>query len=73
MENGYFFDGMLTQSEKDYHYNSCIGCLNRICVSDDKEEILTMIASLQRNAVILAKNNFRRIDNEITNQLEERQ
>lgn len=40
----------------------CIGCLNRICVTDDKEEVLTLLASLQYNAMILGKNNFRRID-----------
>lgn len=63
MVEGYFFDCMLTENEKDHHYSMCIGCLNRICVTDDKEEVLTMLASLQYNAMILGKNSFRRIDN----------
>ena len=47
---------------KNNLYNECRGCLNRICVTDDKEEVLTMLASLQVKAMILGKNTFLRID-----------
>lgn len=61
---GFFLNEMLTRSEKDNLYNECIGCLNRICVTDNKEEILTMLASLQLKAMLLGKNTFLRIDSE---------
>ena len=38
--------------------------LNRICVTDDKTEVLTLLASLQTKAMILGKNTFLRIDEE---------
>ena len=44
------------------YYNNYIGCLNRICITDNKEEVLTMLASLQYNAMLLSKDTFRRID-----------
>ena len=50
--------------ERDNIYNDCIGCLNRICITDNKEEVLTMLASLQTKAMILGKNTFLRIDEE---------
>ena len=59
---GLFLDEILTKVEKDILYNECIGCLNRICITDDKEEVLTMLASLQVKAMILGKNTFLRID-----------
>ena len=62
--HGYFLEERLTRNEKDNLYNECIGCLNRICVTDDKEEVLTMLASLQTKAMILGKNTFLRIDEE---------
>lgn len=62
MVSGYFFEGRLTNNEKDNYYNKCIGCLNRICITDNKEEVLTMLASLQYNAMLLSKDTFRRID-----------
>lgn len=65
--HGYFLEGRLTRNEKDNLYNECIGCLNRICVTDDKEEVLTMLASLQTKAMILGKNTFLRIDEETDN------
>lgn len=60
--HGYFLDERLTNNEKDNLYNACIGCLNRICITDDKEEVLTMLASLQTKAMLLGKNTFLRID-----------
>ena len=60
--HGLFLDERLTKVEKDNLYNECIGCLNRICITDDKEEVLTMLASLQVKAMILGKNTFLRID-----------
>ena len=60
--HGLFLDERLTHIEKDNLYNECIGCLNRICVTDDKEEVLTMLASLQLKAMLLGKNTFLRID-----------
>lgn len=38
--HGYFLESRLTYKEKDNLYNDCIGCLNRICVTDEKEEVL---------------------------------
>ena len=64
---GYFLEERLTRNEKDNLYNECIGCLNRICVTDDKEEVLRMLASLQTKAMILGKNTFLRIDEETDN------
>ena len=56
--HGLFLDERLTKVEKDNLYSECIGCLNRICVTDNKEEVLTMLASLQTKAMLLGKNNF---------------
>ena len=38
------------------------GSLNRIMVTDDKEELLTMIASVNYRMSLLAKDTMRRID-----------
>lgn len=65
--HGYFLEERLTNKEKDNIYNQCIGCLNRICVTDDKEEVLTMLASLQTQAMLLGKNTFLRIDENASN------
>lgn len=62
--HGYFLDERLTRDERDNLYNECRGCLNRICITDDKEEVLTMLASLQTKAMLLGKNTFMRIDEE---------
>ena len=53
--------------EKQNLYDECRGCLNRICITDDKEEVLTMLASLQIKAMILGKNTFLKIDEENNN------
>ena len=63
--HGYFLEERLTPYEKDNLYNECRGCLNRICITDDKEEVLTMLASLQTKAMLLGKNTFMRIDDEM--------
>lgn len=65
--HGYFLDSRLTKVEEDNLYNLCIGCLNRICITDDKEEVLTKLASLQTKAMLLGKNTFLRIDEEKEN------
>ena len=65
--HGYFLEERLTKDEKDNIYNQCIGCLNRICVTNDKEEVLTMLASLQTKAMLLGKNTFLRIDENASN------
>lgn len=57
-----FLEERLTDVEKDNLYHECEGCLNRICITDDKEEVLTMLASLQVKAMLLGKNTFMRID-----------
>ena len=62
--HGLFLDERLTSKEKDILYDECKGCLNRICVTDNKEEVLTMLASLQVKAMLLGKNTFLRIDEE---------
>lgn len=62
--HGYFLDERLTFDEKENLYNECRGCLNRICITDNKEEVLTMLASLQTKAMLLGKNTFLRIDEE---------
>ena len=62
--HGFFLDERLTSVERDNLYNDCRGCLNRICITDNKEEVLTMLASLQVKAMILGKNTFLRIDEE---------
>ena len=62
--NGLFLEERLTTQEKQNLYDECRGCLNRICITDDKEEVLTMLASLQIKAMILGKNTFLKIDEE---------
>lgn len=62
--HGLFLEERLTRNEKQNLYDECLGCLNRICITDDKEEVLTMLASLQIKAVLLGKNTFLRIDEE---------
>lgn len=62
--HGLFLDERLNEIEKRGLYYECLGCLNRICVTDDKEEVLTMLASLQIKAMLLGKNTFLRIDEE---------
>lgn len=62
--HGLFLDERLNLVERNNLYDECIGCLNRICVTNDKAEVLTMLASLQRKAMILGKNTFLRIDDE---------
>lgn len=62
--NGFFLDEQMTSSEKSEVYEQCIGCLNRICVTGDKEEVLTMIASLNYKIMLLGKDTFLRIDSE---------
>mgnify|MGYP005908935495 CR=1 FL=1 len=61
---GLFLNERLSYNEKDSLYSECVGCLNRICITDDKEEVLTMLASLQVKAMLLGKNTFMRIDEE---------
>lgn len=63
--HGLFLDERLNDVEKSNLYNECIGCLNRICITDDKEEVLTLIASLNVKAMLLGKNSFFRIDDEL--------
>lgn len=67
--HGYFLESRLTGKEKEILYNECVGCLNRICVTDDKYEVLTLLASLQTKAMILGKNTFMRIDENIEKKL----
>jgi hypothetical protein len=62
--HGFFLDEELNFYERDDLYNECRGCLNRICITDDKSEVLTMLASLQVKAMLLGKNTFLRIDRE---------
>ncbi len=62
--NGLFLDTRLSKEEEDNLYSECRGCLNRICITDDKKEVLTMLASLQIKAMLLGKNTFLRIDEE---------
>lgn len=59
---GLFLKEKLNSNERRNLYDECVGCLNRICVTDDKEEVLTMLASLQVKAMLLGKNTFKRID-----------
>lgn len=59
---GYCLDAPLTYQEKNNIYDECVGCLNRICITDDKEEVLTMIASLNYKIMLLGKNTFLEID-----------
>lgn len=61
---GLFLDEELDRYESDGLYDECRGCLNRICITDDKSEVLTMLASLQVKAMLLGKNTFLRIDRE---------
>lgn len=61
---GLFLDEELDCYESDSLYDECRGCLNRICITDDKSEVLTMLASLQVKAMLLGKNTFLRIDRE---------
>lgn len=60
--HGLFLDQRLTSQEKQILYDQCLGCLNRICITDDKSEVLTLLASLQVKAMLLGKNTFLRID-----------
>ena len=34
--HGYSLEERLTENEKNNLYNECKGCLNRICITDDK-------------------------------------
>ena len=54
----------LSQDEKYQFYRLCVGSLNRICITDDKKELLDMIASLNHNVYVLGKDTFLRIDEE---------
>ena len=62
---GYFFDGRLDQNERRNLRDMIEGSLNRIMVTDDKEELLTMIASVNYRMSLLAKDTMRRIDEQI--------
>ena len=42
-------------------YNMAIGCLNRICVTDNEEEIYKMVCGLVHNIEIISKENRKRI------------
>ena len=59
---GYFFDGRLDYNERRNIRDMIDGSLNRIMVTDDKEELLTMIASVNYRMSLLAKDTMRRID-----------
>lgn len=59
---GLFLLDKLSEVERRNVYDKCVGCLNRICITDDKEEVLTLLAALNVSATILAKNTFLRID-----------
>lgn len=59
---GFSLEGLLTQEEKDVLREECIDYLNRICVTNDKEEVLTMLTSLQYKAMLLGKSTFHEID-----------
>lgn len=63
--HGLFLDERLNEVEKRNLYDQCIGCLNRICITDDKDEVLTLIASLHIKAMLLGKNTFLRIDEQL--------
>lgn len=56
--HGFFLDEELNRYERDNLYDECRGCLNRICITDDKSEVLTMLASLQVKAMLLVKIRF---------------
>lgn len=62
---GYFFDGRLDYNERRNIRDMIDGSLNRIMVTDDKEELLTMIASVNYRMSLLAKDTMRRIDEQI--------
>ena len=59
---GYFFEGRLDYNERRNIRDMIEGSLNRIMVTDDKEELLTMIASVNYRMSLLAKDTMRRID-----------
>lgn len=59
---GYFFDGRLDYNERRNIRDMIEGSLNRIMITDDKEELLTMIASVNYRMSLLAKDTMRRID-----------
>lgn len=59
---GFGLDERLTYQEKNNIYDQCIGCLNRICITGDKKEVLTMIASLNYKIMLLGTDTFLRID-----------
>lgn len=59
---GYFFEGRLDQNERRNLRDMIDGSLNRIMVTGDKEELLTMIASVNYRMSLLAKDTMRRID-----------
>lgn len=59
---GLFLEEKLSEQERRILYDECIGCLNRICITDDKIEVLTLLSSLQIKAMLLGKNSFLRID-----------
>ena len=59
---GYFFDGRLDYNQRRNIRDMIDGSLNRIMVTDDKEELLTMIASVNYRMSLLAKDTMRRID-----------
>lgn len=59
---GYFFDGRLDYNQRRNIRDMIDGSLNRIMVTDDKEELLTMIASVNYRISLLAKDTMRRID-----------
>lgn len=60
--HGLILEEKLTEQERRNIYDECIGCLNRICITDDKIEVLTLLSSLQIKAMFLGKNSFLRID-----------
>ena len=62
---GYFFEGRLNQNERRNIRDMIEGSLNRIMITDDKEELLTMIASVNYRMSLLAKDTMRRIDEQI--------
>ena len=55
----------LNNGEKKFNYDLLIGCINRICVSDDKNEIIRKLGFANTYLSMLAQDSLIRIDDEI--------
>lgn len=66
--NGYFLNEKLSVIQRRNFLDGINGCLNRICITDDVTELITMEMSINYNVGILIKNRLLELQENVDNE-----